>query len=229
MSAIRPCSITKFSPSNSRTSLPSATIGADAGAGEEGGNAGAAGADALGQRALRIEFEFELAREIEVGEGLVLADIGRDHLPDLPALQQDAEADAVDAGVVGDHRQILRAGALDRLDQLFGNAAQAEPARHDRHAVLDDAGQGRVGVGIDFVHLRSSRGRGLTSPRLSRIGKALFPLGFQAPGTRARRGPRRSHTHTSAPSSTIRPSTSVANDVRSTPISTLASVRLRPA
>src|SRR5271154_3200073 len=36
---------------------------ADAGLGEEGGNAGAAGADALGQRALRIEFELELARE----------------------------------------------------------------------------------------------------------------------------------------------------------------------
>src|SRR6185312_15754767 len=61
---------------------------ADAGFGEEGGNAGAAGADALGECALRIEFELELAREILLGEELVLADIGGDHLVYLPALQQ---------------------------------------------------------------------------------------------------------------------------------------------
>src|SRR4051812_41893844 len=49
--------------------------GADASLGEEGGDAGAAGADALGERALRREFELELAGEIEVGKSLVLADI----------------------------------------------------------------------------------------------------------------------------------------------------------
>ena len=37
--------------------------GADAGLGEEGGNAGAAGADAFGQRALRVEFQLQLAGE----------------------------------------------------------------------------------------------------------------------------------------------------------------------
>jgi len=46
--------------------------------GEEGRNAGAAGADALGQRALRIELDLELAGEELLGEGLVLADVGRD-------------------------------------------------------------------------------------------------------------------------------------------------------
>src|SRR5579884_3807593 len=71
---------------------------ADAGPGEKGGNAGAAGADALGERALRIEFELQLAGEILLREQLVLADIGRDHLPDLPGIEQKPEAAAVDAG-----------------------------------------------------------------------------------------------------------------------------------
>ena len=83
---------------------------ADAGLGVEGRDTGAAGADALGQRALRIEFEFQFAGEILLREQLVLADIGRDHLLDLPRLQQPAEADAVDAGIVGDDRQTLDAG-----------------------------------------------------------------------------------------------------------------------
>ena len=44
-------------------------------AGEEGGDPRASGADTLGQGALRIEFELELARKIEIGEDLVLADV----------------------------------------------------------------------------------------------------------------------------------------------------------
>ena len=52
-------------------------LGADAGLGVEGGDARAAGAAALGQRALRVELDLELALEVELGEGLVLADVGR--------------------------------------------------------------------------------------------------------------------------------------------------------
>ena len=83
---------------------------ADAGLGEEGRNTGAAGADAFGQRALRIEFEFQFAREILLREQLVFTDIGRDHLLDLPRLQKPAQADAVDARIVGDDGQVLDAG-----------------------------------------------------------------------------------------------------------------------
>src|ERR1700730_3904549 len=104
-------------------------VGADAGLGEEGGNAGAAGADALGEGALRVELDLELAAEIELGEALVLADIGRDHLLDLSALEQQAESGAVDPGIVRDDGQPLDAGLLDRIDQLLRNAAQAEAAR----------------------------------------------------------------------------------------------------
>ena len=125
---------------------------ADAGLGVEGRDAGAAGADALGQRALRVEFELQLAGEVLLREQLVLADIGRDHLLDLPRLQQPAEADAVDAGIVGDDRQVLDAGVADRVRQGLGDAAQAEAAGHDHHAVLEDAIECRFGVGINLVH-----------------------------------------------------------------------------
>src|SRR5271166_3671312 len=50
-------------------------VRAHPGAGEEGGDAGAPSADALGESALRRELELELAREIEIGEDLVLADV----------------------------------------------------------------------------------------------------------------------------------------------------------
>ena len=88
---------------------------ADAGLGVEGRDAGAAGADALGQRALRVEFQLQLAGEELLREQLVLADIGRDHLLDLPRLQKQAQPDAVDAGIVGDDGQILDAGVADRV------------------------------------------------------------------------------------------------------------------
>jgi hypothetical protein len=49
-------------------------------------------------------------------------------LLDLPRLQQLAEAEAVDAGVVGDHGQVLHAAVAQRVDQRLGDAAQAEAA-----------------------------------------------------------------------------------------------------
>jgi hypothetical protein len=52
---------------------------ADAGLGADGGNAGATGADAVGDRALHVEFELELAGELLLSEKFVLADI--EHVP----------------------------------------------------------------------------------------------------------------------------------------------------
>ena len=46
------------------------------------------------------ELDLELAREVLPLELLVLADVARDHLPDLLVAQQDAEAEVVDAAVV---------------------------------------------------------------------------------------------------------------------------------
>ena len=115
-----------FSPSKLALFLALGDVGAGAGAGEEGGDAGAAGAQALGQRALRVEFDLQFAGEILLGEQFVLAHIGRDHLLDLPGFQQQAEAGAVHARIVRYDREVFDAGIADGQDQDFRDAAQAE-------------------------------------------------------------------------------------------------------
>ena len=126
--------------------------GADAGLGEEGRDAGAAGADALGQRALRVELDLDLAGEELARELLVLADIGADHLPDLAPVEQLAQAPAVDAAIVADDGQALDPALGDGVDQVLRDAAQAEAAGHDRHVVVQEAGQRGLGVTVDFSH-----------------------------------------------------------------------------
>ncbi len=135
--------------------------GAVAGAGEEGRDAGAAGAQALGQRALRIEFQLQFAAQVLALEFLVLADVGGNHLPDLARAQQHAQAEAIDAGVVGDHRQAADAAVAQGDDQGLGNAAQAEAADRERLAVAQDVAQGVGGGGVEFVHGASGGGAGV--------------------------------------------------------------------
>src|SRR4051812_30699752 len=99
--------------------------GAHARLGEERRDAGAAGAQLLGQRALRREVELEFAGQVLALEFLVLADVARDHLADLARLEQLAQAEAIDPRVVRDHRQILDAAVTQGVDQRLGNAAKA--------------------------------------------------------------------------------------------------------
>ncbi len=109
--------------------------GAHAGLGVEPGDARAARAHALGQRALGVEFQLQLSAQILAHEFRVLADVGRDHLLHLAAFQQQAQTEPVHARVVGGHGQVLDAIVADRRDQQFGDAAQAKAARRDEHAV----------------------------------------------------------------------------------------------
>ena len=125
--------------------------GADAGAGEEGGNAGAAGPYAFREGTLRVELQLQLAGQVLFLEQLVLADIGRDHLRDLPGLQQDAEAGAVDAGIVGDDRQLADAGIADGVDEGLWDAAEPEASRHDGHAVEEEAVERGDGIGAKLA------------------------------------------------------------------------------
>ena len=149
---------------------------ADAGLCIEGGNTGAAGADALGQRALRIEFELELAGKVLLGEQLVLADIGRDHLLDLTRLEQAGKTDAVNAGIVGNHRQVLDPAVADRIRQGLGDAAKAKAARHDHHAVLEDAVECRFGVGIDLFHVNSDLMKKMSDCRACHLLGEIFAV-----------------------------------------------------
>jgi len=72
-----------------------------------------------------------------LGEQFVFADIRRDHLLNLPRLQQQAQTCAVDSGIVRHDREILHTGIADRNDQRFGDTAKAETSCTDQHAVLD--------------------------------------------------------------------------------------------
>ncbi len=136
-----PRSRTYSSPSKTLRLLALGDQRADAGLGVEAGNARPARAQPLGERALRGELDLELARQILPLELLVLADIARDHLLDLPGAQQLADALTVDPGIVRGEGQILRARLLDRIEQPLGHAAQAEAAAGDRHAVEQHAVQ----------------------------------------------------------------------------------------
>ena len=133
--------------------------GADAGLGVKSGNARAAGADALGQGALRVEFDFQFAGEILLGEGFVFADIRGDHFLDLPALQQQAEAGAVDAGIIRNEGEVLHPGIANGEDQRFRDAAKAKSAGHDQHAVFQQPGESRICVGKNLFHTHLFRRR----------------------------------------------------------------------
>jgi hypothetical protein len=115
---------------------------------------GATGPDAFGQRTLRVELDLQFPGQVLLHERLVLADIGTDHPADLARLQQHTQPDAVDAGIVGNHRQVAHAGFPDRLDQRTGNTAQPEATGHDGHAVMQQPRQrrGRVRKHLLYGH-----------------------------------------------------------------------------
>src|SRR5471032_2207802 len=119
--------------------------------GEEAAQARATRADALGQRALRVELHLQLTGEILPLELLVLADIARDHLLDLLALEKDAEALVVGPAVVGDHRQVLHAFLVNGGDQVLGIAAKTEAAGENDGAVLH-VGNGFIRASDHLVH-----------------------------------------------------------------------------
>src|SRR5439155_23597622 len=89
--------------------------GPDAGPRVEGRDAGAAGPEPLGEGALWSEFDLELAGEVLLGEELVLAHIRGDDLADLAGFDEDGQALADNAHVVGDHRQVYDARIADRV------------------------------------------------------------------------------------------------------------------
>src|SRR5690606_31049394 len=126
--------------------------GSHARAGVEARNAGAARAHALGQGALGTEFDLELARKILPLELLVLADIGADHLADLPGAEQLAEPEIVDARVVREGGDVAHAGFHQRVDERFGNAAKAKASRGNAHPVRCQAIKRRPGVVIYLLH-----------------------------------------------------------------------------
>ena len=92
---------------------------ADAGGGEESADAGAAGADAFGEVALRNDLELDLARAVQLVEhpGVDLSRETADHLADAAGLEQCREAGVTVAGVVRHDGQVFRALLEESVDQ----------------------------------------------------------------------------------------------------------------
>jgi hypothetical protein len=91
-------------------------------------------------------------------EFLVLADIGRDHLPHLPSAEQLAQALIVDACIVGSDGEILHAARLDCIDEALRDAAKTEASGANRHSVEQEAIKRSLRVRINFLHLPLRQG-----------------------------------------------------------------------
>ena len=112
---------------------------------------GATRAQAFGERALRAQFDLELARQILALELFVLADVAGDHTRDLPVFEQDPESEVVDAAVVRDDREAADPELGERFDRVFGNSAEPETAGQQGDAALD-VGAGFARALEDFLH-----------------------------------------------------------------------------
>ena len=126
-------------------------LGADAGRGVEGRDAGPAGPQPLGEGALRRQLDLELAAEVLAGELLVLADVGGHHPADAARGEQATEAPVVDATVVRHDLEVADPGLEHRLDQHRRDAGDTEPAGGDRRPA-PDVGHGIRGRPDNFVH-----------------------------------------------------------------------------
>src|SRR5437899_9546475 len=117
----------------------------------ERGNAGAAGAKTFAERALRIEFHLQLAAKNQLLEEFVLSHVGGDHFLDLALLEEQADPEIVDAGVVADDGEVFGSLAPDGGDEIFRDAAKTEAAHENGGPVFKVRNAG-VSRGAAFVN-----------------------------------------------------------------------------
>ncbi len=128
-------------------------FGPEAGASVKARDTCAACAQSLGERALRNELQFEFTRQHLALELLVLADVRSHDLFHLPRSEQNPHAETIHARIVADDGEAFNAALVQGGDEILGYAAQSEPARSNRHVVVEQAGKRSRGVGINFVHV----------------------------------------------------------------------------
>ena len=136
-------------PSISRVSLPSARIGAVAGGREEAADAGAGGADALGQVALRHQLQLDLAGAVErrrsAGESTWR---GKQQmiLRTRPGGEQRGQAGVAVAGVVVDDRRgrARPARSARRSVRRAGRRCRSRRSSRSRRRGTSASGRGRA-------------------------------------------------------------------------------------
>ena len=123
----------------------------DAAAGEEAGNASAAGTHLLRQGALRDQLELQLPLKVLPSELAILAHIGGGHLRDPVLGEQPPQTPVIDTAVVRDDREALGALGQQRLDELDRISRQPESGDGERCAV-GNVGHCLRGAGHGLVH-----------------------------------------------------------------------------
>ncbi len=172
-----------------RLSLPVADARSGRDAREEAADAGAAGADALAQRALRHELQFDLPRAIDGLEHVRVggARIGADDFAHPALADEHGDAALAGAGVVGDDGELARALRGQGLDQLDRLADIAEAGAQHGHAGAY-IGDGRIEARHALVDhqkltrsppfrssmVRASSGDAISSDRFSRMERMRF-------------------------------------------------------
>ena len=103
---------------------------------------------------------------IEDIEELIFADVAGDHLVHLAGFHQQADAEIRQPHVIGNNGQVLGAGAPQRGNQIFRDAAQPEAA-HQNGRSVSDSRDDRLSVCNSLVHpgVFSSAERALSSSR----------------------------------------------------------------
>jgi len=96
--------------------------------GEEGGNARAGGAHALGEGAHRHELDLDLAVQELLLERVVLSHVRRDHLCDLPCLEEQPEPALARAHVGADDGESTASAVAQRSYQVLRHAGEAKAA-----------------------------------------------------------------------------------------------------
>src|SRR5690606_19429817 len=159
-----------------------------------GGDAGAAGAHPLGEGALGDELHVELPVDVLLHEVLVLADVAGEDLVDLAVLQQDPQSLAVHAEVVRGDGETADPAVAHDLDEIAGDAAQAESPDRDRHPVAQRLAELGGDVVRDLGHRcpscqsvrpvpgrRRCRRRGGSAPSLCVGGDVCHGTGAERP------------------------------------------------
>ena len=125
--------------------------GAVSGGSKESRDAGPTGADALGKGPLGIELQINLALQHHLFQQLVFANVGANVLLDLAVGQQKAQAEVINAHIVGDSGEVPDVLAHQRLNQVLGDATEPEAPEHDGSPV-GNVSNGLIGAGDYLVH-----------------------------------------------------------------------------
>src|SRR5271157_5459721 len=140
----------------------------------EGRDACSAGANALGERTLRDEFQIDAASQHHLFQQPVLADVASLVRLNLSGGEHQPQSNVINSHVVADGVQAFHTFLDQRADEVLGNTTQPEAPEHESVAILDVANS-FVCVCNYLVHCHNSLFRRAIVPRCTvSVQKRIF-------------------------------------------------------